>query len=200
MTAHRLARPLQALTSAARGRVLEALHAGPDAGIALRELARAAELSLSSVQREVNTLFSLGLLSKEASGNRVLNRLRRREPFVRLLWATATALGLQGVRLKGMPSDRDGEAALARFCAHFPPDAGLWRQSGDPRFLAGLAVTLANHSGFDRRAYLALAESLAAGANTVARHEAWHRQYRPDYPRILSMIDRERGTYARSED
>lgn len=199
MAAYPLARPLHELTSAARGRVLEVLHAGPETGVPLRELARGAELSLSSVQRELKTLFSLGFLHKEAKGNRVLHRLKREEPMVKLLWATVTALGLRGVQLKGMPSDRNAELALVRLCAHFPPDAGLWRQFGDPRFLAGLAVTLAGHSGFDRPAYLALAESLASGSSTLEQYEAWYRAHRPGFARILSMIDRERRSYARSE-
>lgn len=200
MLAYRLGRPLNDLTGTARGRVLEALHSGPEAGVSLRELARGAGLSLSSLQREISTLSSLGFLNKKAKGNRVLHRLKREEPFVKLLWATVTALGLRGVQLNGMPADRNEELALVRFCAHLPPDADLWRRFGDPRFLAGLAVTLAGHSGFDRPAYLALAESLAPGSGTVERHEAWFRAHRPDFARLLSMIDRERRTYARSEN
>jgi len=107
---------------------------------------------------------------------------------------------LRGVRLKGMPSDRDAERTFVDLCAHFPPDAELWGRLGDAEFLAGVAVLLAGHSGFERAAYLALAESLSPGASAPDRHAAWHRTHRPNLPRLFSMIDRERRTHARAED
>jgi hypothetical protein len=194
------AHPLHRLMGSAGGRVLEALWSAADAGVHLRELARGAAVSLSSLQRELEVLDALGVLSRRKSGNRTLHRLRRDEPFARLLLAAATALDLQGFSFDAMPSNRDAEMALARLCAHIPADAGLWRRYGDERFLAGLAVTLAGHRGFDRSLYLALAESLSPGASTVEAYQAWYAKYRPDFPRLLSMIDRERRTDARIED
>jgi hypothetical protein len=195
-----LADPFHVLIGPARGRLLQALRSGPDSGVHLRELSRGAGLSLSSLQRELDRLSSLGVLSRTSKANRVLHRLKRQDPFVKLLMAAATALELRGVRFERMPSDRESEQAFVGLCAHFPPDAGLWRQFGDPEFLAGAAVMLAGHSGFDRAAYLALAESLCPGSSTLEQYENWHRTHRPDFPRLFSMIDRERRTHARADD
>lgn len=192
--------PFHVLVGPARGRLLEALRSGPDSGVHLRELARGAGLSLSSVQKELDRLSSLGALSRNSKGNRVFHGLRRRDPFVKLLMAAATALELRGVQFKAMPSDRDTEKAFVGFCAHFPPDAELWRQFGAPEFLAGVAVMLAGHHGFERSAYLALAEVLSPGSSTFEQYETWHRTYKPDFPRLFSMINRERRVHARAGD
>lgn len=194
------AHPLHLLVGPARGRLLDALRAGPDPGVHLRELARGADLSLSSLQKELDRLTSLGVLRRTSKGNRVLHGLRRGDPFVKLLLAAATALELRTARFGAMPADRDAEEAFVRFCAHFPPDPELWRQYGNPEFLAGVAVMLAGHSGFDRAAYLALADALCAGSSSVERYGEWHLKHRPDFPRLFSMIDRERRTHARVGD
>ena len=197
---HPLVHPLHVLVGPARGRLLDALRAGPDSGVHLRELARGAGLSLSSLQKELDRLSSLGVLRRTSKANRVFHGLRREDPFVKLLLAAATALELRGARFKAMPSDRDTEKALVEFCAHFPPDAELWRQFGDPEFLAGVAVMLAGHHGFERSAYVALAETLYPGSSTFEQYEEWHRTHRPDFPRLFSMIDRERRVHARADD
>lgn len=196
----RSADTVQTLVGPARGRLLEALRSGPDAGVHLRELARGAGLSLSSVQKELDRLASLGMLSRNSKGNRVFHSLKRRDPFVKLLLAAATALELRGVRFTAMPSDRVTEKALVDFCAHFPPDAELWQQFGDLKFLAGVAVMLAGHYGFERPAYLALAEALHPGASMFEQYKAWHRMYKPDFARLFSMIDRERRVHAQAHD
>lgn len=195
-----LAHPFHELVGPACGRLFEALRSGPDAGVHLRELSRGAGLSLSSLRRELDRLTSLGVLSRTSKANRVLHGLKRQDPFVKLLMAAATALELRGVWFKGMPSDRDTEKALVALCAHFPPDAELWRPFGEPAFLAGVAVMLAGHSGFDRAAYLALAETLCPGSSTLEPYEQWHRTHRPDFPRLFSMVDRERRAHARAGD
>jgi hypothetical protein len=192
--------PLRGLVGPARGRLIDALRAGSAAGVHLRELSRGAGLSLSSLQRELERMLSSGLLTRRTQANRVVFDLKRQEPLVKLVLAAATALELRGVQLKGIPSDRDAERTLVGLCAHFPPHAELWRPLGDADFLAGLAVLLAGHSGFDRAAYLALAESLSPGSSKPERHEAWHRTHRPNLPRLFSMVDRERRTHARVED
>lgn len=192
--------PLHVLLGPARGRLLQALRSGPDSGVHLRDLARGAGLSLSSVQIELGRLSSLGVLTRTSKGNRVFHGLRHRDPFVRLLLAAATALELQGTRFEGMPSDRGAERAFVELCAHLPPDAALWGPFGEPAFLAGVAVMLAGHSGFDRAAYLALAETLSPGASSPGQFEKWHREHKPDFPRLFSLIDRERRAHARADD
>lgn len=191
-----LAGAFQALAGPARGRLIQVLKAAPQAGMHMRELSRVAALSLSSLQRELERLSSLGLLNRTERGKQVFYSLRREDPFVRLLLAGEVVLSLKGVRFERMPADRELERKLADLCAYVPPDAGLWRSFGEPDFLAGVAVALAGHTGFDRAAYLALAESLSPGATRLERHEAWHAKYRPNLPRMFSMIERERRIYA----
>jgi DNA-binding transcriptional ArsR family regulator len=191
---------MQDLVGAARSRLLSALRAAPDAGSHVRELARGAGLSLSSVQRELERLSSLGILHRRSAGNRVFLKLIRRNAIARLLLAAAVALELHGLSFQEMPVDRDNERLLADLCAHMPPDATLWRELGDADLLAGLAVMLAGHAGYDRAAYLALAESLRPGASTYEQYERWYFRYQPDFARLLSMIDRERRTHARCDD
>ncbi len=188
------------LVGPARGRLLHALRAGPDAGLHVRELARGAGLSLSSVQREVVRLTALGVLERRHEGNRVLLKLKRGDAFARLLLAATVALALRGHHFSAMPADRDTESLLVELCAHLPPEAALWRDFGEAPFLAGLAVMLAGHTGYERAAYLALAESLHTGASSPEGYDAWYRQYRPDFARLLSMVDRERRTHARAHD
>lgn len=192
--------PLQALAGRARGRVLEALRVGPDSGVHVRELARGADLSLSSLQRELDRLCALGVLRRTLSGNRVAYRLRRADPFVRLLLAAATAAELRGRRFEAMPADRETEHAFVNLCAHLPPEPELWRPFGDAEFLSGVAAALAGHSGFGRASYLALAESLFPGAASFEQHERWYLKHRPDLPRFFSLLDRERRTHARVEN
>ncbi len=195
-----LAATLSDLAGPARSRLLHALRARPDAGLHVRELAKVAGLSLSSVQRELERFSTLGVVERRHAGNRVLVRLKRGDPFARLLVAADVALDLRGSRFEGMPVDRDQEKRLVDLCAHMPPDAALWREYGDAAFLAGLAVLLAGHSGFDRHAYLALAETLYPGKSTLASHEAWRQKHRPQFARLFAMIDRERRTHAPTHD
>mgnify|MGYP001580836277 FL=1 len=184
----------------AGGRVLETLRVGPDAGVHVRELARGAQLSVSSLQRELDRFSALGLLSRTERGNRVAHRLCREEPLVRLLLAAATAAELRGRRFDAMPVERETEHAFINLCAHLPPEPELWRRHGEEEFLAGVAVALSGHTGFDRAAYLALAQTLHAGASTAGQHRRWYLKYRPGLPRFFSMVDRERRTHARVED
>src|SRR6266446_1466154 len=113
----RTAHPLRELIGPARGRLFEALRSGPESGVHLRELSRGAGLSLSSLQRELDRLLSSGLLRRKTQANRVVFDLKREEPLVKLLLAAAAALELRGIRLIGMPSDRDAERAFIDLCA-----------------------------------------------------------------------------------
>ena len=191
---------LHDLVGPARGRLLHALRAGPDEGVHVRELARGAGLSLSSVQRELARLTALGVLQRRSAGNRVLLKLNRSDAFAKLLLAATVALELRGHRFEGMPADRDAEKLLVDLCAHMLPDETLWRDFGDAELLAGLAVMLAGHGGYQRETYLALAESLQSGASAAELYERWYQKYQPDLARLLAMIDRERRAHARSED
>jgi DNA-binding transcriptional ArsR family regulator len=184
-----------ALAGPARGRLIQVLRAAPQAGLHMRELSRVAELSLSSLQRELERLSSLGALDRAQRGKQVFYSLRRKDPFVRLLLAAEVVLSLRNTRFERMPVERERERKLVDLCAYVPPDAGLWRNFGDPAFLAGVAVILAGHTGFDRTAYLALAESLSPGATRLRQHEAWHARNGPNLPRFFSMLDRERRTH-----
>ena len=192
--------PIAEWASPARTRVLRALRASPDTGLHVRELARGAGLSLSSVQREIAQLDALGLLGRRASGNRVYVQLKHRDPLARLLLSADVAMALRGRRFVAMPSNRDDEQLLIELCAHMPPDASLWRAYGNEAFLAGIAVLLAGHAGFERDAYLVLADSLCKGAVEVAVQRAWLDKHRPQLARLFSMIDRERRTHARTVD
>ena len=107
-----LAHPLHVLLGPARGRLLDALRSGPDSGVHLRELARGAGLSLSSLQKELGRLSSVGVLSRASKANRVLLGLRRGDPFVKLLLAAATALEHRAARFEAMPSERETEEVL----------------------------------------------------------------------------------------
>lgn len=186
--------------SPARSRVLRALRASPDNGLHVRELARAAGLSLSSVQREIAQLEALGVLARHEAGNRVYVQLEARDPLARLLLSADVALALRGRCFETMPANRDDEQLLVELCAYMPPDARLWRAYGEASFLAGMAVLLAGHAGFERAAYLALAESLSQSASTIEAQSAWHDKHRPHLARLFSMIDRERRTHARTHD
>jgi DNA-binding transcriptional ArsR family regulator len=189
---------LDELFGPACARLLDALVSAPAAGAHVRELGRAAGLSLSSLQRELSRLTTLGIVQPSRRGNRLLYALRRAEPLVALLTGVVTMLKCRGRRFDAMPVDRGAEDAFVRSCAHLPPDPALWRSLGDAEFLAGVAVLLAGHGGFDRASYLGLAESLAPGAGRFERHEAWHARHRPRLARFLSKVDRERQRHARA--
>lgn len=185
------------LLGPARSRLLQALRAGPDEGLHLRELARGTGLSLSSLQRELDRPAGLNVIHRHRVSKRVMHQLQRRDVFAKLLLSACVALELRGVWFDGMPADRDREKRMIDLCAHMPPAAELWRDFGDAAFLAGIAVMLAGHTGYERDAYLALAESLHAGASMIENYERWYQKHRPDFARLLSMIDRERRTHAR---
>lgn len=186
------------LAGPARAALLATLRAAPPAGMSVREISRAAGLGLSSTTRELERLDRIGAIDARADRNRLRYRLRRSTPLVRALLHAMAALEVSGKKVDGSLSDRSKEEALVAMCAYFPPEPELWRTSGDPEFLSGVAVMLAGHSGFDRRTYLALGDSLVTGASTVEGHELWYRRYKPNMPRLLAAIDRARHTHARA--
>jgi DNA-binding phage protein len=133
-----------------------------------------------------------------------LSRLRRRPSCD---FATLDALAnVVGMRLTATPEvpatagadghfprqvDRDYEERLLRLCASRSSDPARWAAFGPGFFMAGLAVMIASVPGYDRRALLALAESLHPGASEPAVFARWlkHSPVRP--ARFLPMLDRE---------
>jgi hypothetical protein len=69
--------------------------------------------------------------------------------------------------------DRAYEARVLDLLASGSQSLDAWRLLGPAFFVAGLAVTLASVSGFERRRYLALAERLHAGSTVPAVYQQW---------------------------
>lgn len=69
--------------------------------------------------------------------------------------------------------DRALERRLLDLAASHSTRVADWRPAGPPFFLAGLAVALASTTGFDRPAYLALAEALHPGATEHRVFSRW---------------------------
>jgi AraC-like DNA-binding protein len=80
----------------------------------------------------------------------------------------ATADGLWPARV-----DRALERTLLDLATGQSTRVEDWRPAGPPFFLAGVAVTLASATGFDRPAYLALAEALHPGATEPRVFSRW---------------------------
>ena len=68
---------------------------------------------------------------------------------------------------------RDYEDRLLDLAATGELDPKVWRSLGAEFFMAGLAVMLASARGFDREAYLALAEALYPGATAPEVFARW---------------------------
>jgi hypothetical protein len=69
--------------------------------------------------------------------------------------------------------DRAHEQRVLDLLASGSTSADAWRLLGPSFFVAGLAVTLASVSGFDRPRYLALAEQLHAGSTVPEVYQQW---------------------------
>ncbi len=115
-----------------------------------------------------------------------LSRLRRRESCdLATLSALAKAIGARLAVLEGAPPgatpdghfpgrlDREYEAALLSLAASGNRDPDAWRAKGPAFFMAGFAVMLAGVAGLDRRAFLALAETLHPGSSHPEVFRAW---------------------------
>lgn len=115
-----------------------------------------------------------------------LCRLRSRSNCdVATLSALGNALGKQ-LTAAGRPSggpyspglwptvvDRRLETRLIDLVRSGSTNEAHWRKLGPGFFLAGIAVVLASVTGLDRRAYLALAESLHPGASEPRVFAQW---------------------------
>lgn len=130
-----------------------------------------------------------------------LCRLRSRSNCdVATLAALSNALGMQ--LTAGHPSvgrshasglwptvvDRRFEARLIDLLRSGSTSEAEWRELGPRFFLAGLAVMLASVSGFDRRRYLALAESLHPGASELRVFAKWLADTPVPPARLLPMV------------
>lgn len=84
--------------------------------------------------------------------------------------------------------DRRFEVRLTDLLRSRSTNEREWRELGPAFFLAGLAVTLASVSGFDRRRYLDLAESLHPGASEPRVFARWLADTPLPPARLLPMV------------
>jgi hypothetical protein len=89
--------------------------------------------------------------------------------------------------------DREYEDRLLDLCASGSFDPEVWLEHGPAFFMGGLAVMLAGARGFDREAYLDLAELLYPGASSVEVFANWLEQTPVSLSRFLPMARRRSG-------
>ena len=87
--------------------------------------------------------------------------------------------------------DRDFEERLLKLCAARSLEPSRWLSAGPAFFMAGLAVMLASAPHFDRRAMLALSESLYPGASEPAVFARWLDRSPVRPSRFLPMLEME---------
>ena len=85
--------------------------------------------------------------------------------------------------------DRELEERLLRLCATRSLEPAQWASLGPKFFMAGLAVMLASAPNFDRRAMLALAESLHPGASEPAVFARWLKRSPVRPSRFFPMME-----------
>jgi hypothetical protein len=84
--------------------------------------------------------------------------------------------------------DRDYEEKLFNLCVSGDLTVAGWQALGPPFFMAGLAVMIASAPGFDRRAFLDLAERLHAGISQVGVFALWLERSPVRPSRFLAMV------------
>ena len=87
--------------------------------------------------------------------------------------------------------DRDFEEKLLRLCAAHSLEPSQWKSIGPRFFMAGLAVMLASAHHVDRRALLALSESLHPGASEPAVFARWLERSPLRPSRFFPMLEME---------
>lgn len=87
--------------------------------------------------------------------------------------------------------DRELEERLLKLCATHALERPRWLSAGPAFFMAGLAVMLASTPYFDRRAMLALSESLHPGASEPAVFSRWLERSPVRPSRFLPMLEME---------
>ena len=90
------------------------------------------------------------------------------------------------------------EADLLELCAT-APDLEAWRRAGPPALMAGLAVLVAGISGFERSAYLQMAQQLDATVATVGGFARWLKQAPLQPAHFLPRLRRLRAKLRRAE-
>jgi hypothetical protein len=125
-----------------------------------------------------------------------LSRLKQRgDCDLATLAALAEAVDLQVTlvpRLRmSMPQrfDRDDEERLLALCASRSLDLSQWRAAGSRFFTAGVAVMLAGLRGFDRQAWLQLAEALYPGIGGMDTFRVWLKKSPLRPSRFLPMLE-----------
>jgi hypothetical protein len=91
------------------------------------------------------------------------------------------------------PFDREYEDRLLDLCASGSLDPEVWLKHGEGFFMGGLAVLLAGSRGFDRGAYLDLADQLYPEASSVEVFADWLEQTPVSLSRFLPMARRRKG-------
>ena len=136
-------------------------------GMSAREWATAADVRPETISRlrkrgdcDLSTLAALA----HAAGMQLTARAEPAEPA-----ALAASLASHVPQRYG----RDEEEQLLQLCSAANPDLNAWRVAGPSFFMAGLATMLAGARGFERKAYLDLAEALHPGATTPEALSRW---------------------------
>jgi hypothetical protein len=124
-----------------------------------------------------------------------LSRLKQRgDCDLATLAALAVAVNLRVAlvpRLKmSVPKqfDRDDEERLLVLCASRSLDLAHWRTVGSRFFTAGVAMLLASVNGFDRQAWLQLAEALYPGMGSLNTFGLWLKKSPLRPSRFLPML------------
>jgi hypothetical protein len=125
-----------------------------------------------------------------------LSRLKQRgDCDLATLTALAEAVNLRVTlvpRLKmSVPTrfDREDEERLLALCSSRSLDLARWQAAGSRFFTAGVAMLLASMSGFDRRAWLQLAEALYPGMGSIDTFSVWLKKSPLRPSRFLPMLE-----------
>lgn len=157
-----------------------------------------------SLENLLNTMSSEARRNKLSHGEwaaraglraETLSRLKRRgDCDLATLSALAEAVNLRIAlipRLKmNMPAhfDRDDEERLLTLCVSRSLDLASWQVAGSRFFTAGLAILLAGVNGFDRKAWLQLAEALYPGIGSIDTFRIWLKKSPLRASRFLPML------------
>jgi hypothetical protein len=125
-----------------------------------------------------------------------LSRLKQRgDCDLATLAALAEAVNLRVTlvpRLKmSLPTqfDRDDEERLLALCSSRSLDLAQWQAAGSRFFTAGVAMLLASVDGFDRHAWLQLAEALYPGMGSIDTFRVWLKKSPLRPSRFLPMLE-----------
>ena len=124
-----------------------------------------------------------------------LSRLRQRgDCDLATLTALAKAVNLRVMLMPQLKMDlpkrfdRDDEERLLALCVSPLFNLCQWHAAGPPFFSAGVAVMLAGVRGFDRQAWLQLAEALYPGIGAIDTFRVWVKKSPLRPSRFLPML------------